>query len=393
MVKVYDYVLVTRNARDKVQVAKFVLEQEGNVYTIKRYTGQFGGKMTEQPKKEITAGKVKRTVFQQAELEFNSLVKKSLDKGYKRLSDLTKTKYEVITAEELNRIVPSIKTDANGNIKPQLAKSSEDCSLSVLEKKFFASRKIDGVRCMLTYDQETDTLHTVSRGGGDYDDSTVHIRTDGRLLEIFRDDPSLILDGELYVHGWSLQKISGTCRLKKWEERCSKLQYWIFDYVDNQESFNNRLDFLTDLSITLKDHPLIKVIEHEYIEGWVKIKKLHDKYVQEGYEGLVLRKVESVYEPGKRSSSWIKVKDHLTEEFEIIGASEGLRPEDMVFTLVTKEGRVFEAKPVGSREVREEYLENIDEYIGKMATVHFFNWTDDRKPLQPRLKCIREEGV
>ena len=119
MVKVYDYVLVTRNARDKVQVAKFVLEQEGNVYTIKRYTGQFGGKMTEQPKKEITAGKVKRTVFQQAELEFNSLVKKSLDKGYKRLSDLTKTKYEVITAEELNRIVPSIKTDANGNIKPQ----------------------------------------------------------------------------------------------------------------------------------------------------------------------------------------------------------------------------------------------------------------------------------
>ena len=41
-------------------------------------------------------------------------IKKALDKGYKKLSDLTKTKYDVITEEELNRIVPTIKTDASG---------------------------------------------------------------------------------------------------------------------------------------------------------------------------------------------------------------------------------------------------------------------------------------
>ena len=145
-------------------------------------------------------------------------------------------------------------------------------------------------------------------------------------------------------------------------------------------------------SIDFKDNPKVKILEHEYVEGWTKIKKLHDKYVQEGFEGLVLRKPTGNYEAGKRNSSWIKVKDHLTEEFEIIGCSEGLRPEDMCFTLKTKEGKSFDAKPVGSREVREEYLENIEDYIGKMATVHFFTWTDEKKPQQPRLKCIREEG-
>ncbi len=246
---------------------------------------------------------------------------------------------------------------------------------------------------MFRYDSEKDCIKTSSRGGGEYDVATTEIRSDEVLLDFFRKHPDVILDGEIYVHGWSLQKISGTCRLKTWEERCSKLEFWIFDYIDVDKSFNNRLDFLVDLSINeFANHPKIKVVEHEYVEGWTKIKKLHDKYVNEGFEGLVLRKPTGNYEPGKRNSSWIKVKDHLTEEFEIIGCTENLRPEDMCFTLKTKEGKVFDAKPVGTREVREEYLENIEEYIGKMATVHFFSWTDDKKPQQPRLKCIREEG-
>jgi len=137
-------VLVTRNARDKIQVARFVLEQEGNTYTIKRYTGQFGGKVTEQPDKVIERGKAKRSVLLQAELEYNSLIKKTLDKGYKRLIDLTKTNFTSITAKELNEIVPTLKTDQSGNIKPQLAKSSNDCTINVFEKPMFCSRKIDG---------------------------------------------------------------------------------------------------------------------------------------------------------------------------------------------------------------------------------------------------------
>ena len=114
MIKVQEIILVIRNARDKVQISHYILNQDVNNYIIERSTGQFLGKMTKQPDILIEKGKAKRSVLQQAELEYNSLIKKALDKGYKKLSDLTKTKYDVITEEELNRIVPTIKTDASG---------------------------------------------------------------------------------------------------------------------------------------------------------------------------------------------------------------------------------------------------------------------------------------
>lgn len=392
MIKLQDIILVNRNARDKIQFANYVLEQEANTFTIKRFTGQYGGKITPQPEIVITAGKAKRNAFQQAEQEFNALIKKTCDKGYKRLSDLTKISWEDITITELNKIVPSISTDQGGNIKPQLAKSSNDCAASIFEKEFFSSRKIDGVRLLLRYDQEEDCLKTSSRGGGDYDISTTEIREDGQLLNLFRENPDLILDGELYVHGWSLQKISGTARLKTWEDRCSKLEFWVFDYVDTEKSFNNRLDFLTDLSIDFKDNPKVKVLEHELVSGWNKIKKLHDKYVQEGFEGAVLRKPSAVYTPGARNSNWVKIKDRMEEEFEIIGMEPGLRPEDMCFWLKTKWGGKFKAMPNGDRELRTEYYKNWKDYVGKAGTCSFFSWTEDRLPSQPKLKHIREEG-
>lgn len=390
MIQINDVVLVIRNARDKVQTAQYILEQEGNTYTIKRFTGQFGGKITPQPELTIEKGKVKRSALQQAELEYNSLIKKATDKGYKKIDSLTKTKWKDITSTELDEIVPSIKTDANGAIKPQLAKSSNDCALSVFEKPMFVSRKIDGIRCLMRYDVETDEICTSSRGGGEFDVSTTAIRQDEQLLDFFREHPETILDGELYVHGWSLQRISGTCRKKTWDERCESLEYWVFDVVMSEETFNNRLDFLVDLMIDFKDNDKVKVLEHELVEGWAKVKKTHDKYVSEGFEGLVARKPNAVYEAGKRNSSWIKVKDRLDGEFEITGIEEGLRPEDMCFWLKTETGKKFKAMPVGSRELRTEYLEHWEELVGMFATCTFFNWTDDKIPSQPKVKCIRD---
>ena len=114
MIKVQEIIIVIRNARDKVQIAHYILNQDVNNYIIERSTGQFLGKMTKQPDILIEKGKAKRSVLQQAELEYNSLIKKALDKGYKKLSSLTKTKFDIITEEELNKIVPTIKTDASG---------------------------------------------------------------------------------------------------------------------------------------------------------------------------------------------------------------------------------------------------------------------------------------
>lgn len=276
------------------------------------------------------------------------------------------------------------------NVKPQLAKSYKDCTVNIFKKPLYCSRKLDGVRCLMKFDNVNQEVKSVSRGGGEYDIPTTHIRNNSLFKSMFKENLNLIFDGEIYVHGWSLQKISGTARLKTLEERCEKLEYWIYDIVDESKTFEERLEYLEYMKDLFEDHPSVKIVDHVLLEGWVQIKKYHDKFVSEGFEGLVARKPDKKYSPGKRNSDWIKVKDYQDNEFEIIGISDGLRPEDMCFVLKTKSGKEFKAKPLGDRELKYYYLDNWESFVGKNATVKFFNYSEDGVPTQPVFKNIRE---
>jgi ATP-dependent DNA ligase len=171
--------------------------------------------------------------------------------------------------------------------------------------------------------------------------------------------------------------------------------------MDSTKTFEERLDILHDITDELNlgfnperewdDGELkFQIVPQETVVGWANIQKLHDKYVGEGFEGIVIRDPSKVYNFGGRTNAMIKVKMYKDAEFEIVGYSEGLRPEDMVFVCKTKEGKEFEAKPMGPRELKWEYLDRMDEIIGKMATVKYFYLSDEGCPLQPVLKCIRD---
>ena len=74
--------LISLSATNKIRVIDInLIENEDNTYTITRRTGQLNGKMTEQPSIFIEKGKAKRTIEEQATLEFNSHIKKYKDKG------------------------------------------------------------------------------------------------------------------------------------------------------------------------------------------------------------------------------------------------------------------------------------------------------------------------
>ena len=380
--------LVTRNARNKIQVVIAELSQNGNNFIINRTTGQYLGKFTEQPELVIEKGKAKRTIIQQAELEFNSIVKKYLDKGYKRLDSLTKKGFEELTASELDSLVSTLKNDANGNLKPMLAKRSEDCQSSIFNKPLWNSRKLDGVRCMFKLNENGDVV-TVSRGGQDYNASTVKIAAE--LVDYFKENPTHILDGELYHHAMYLQTISGIARKKTWDERCNLLEYWIYDIaLPDMEFEKDRLPILNHLrEEVFKDSKKIKVLEHYKSNSWDDIQTLHDKWVEEGFEGLVARKPDKTYAYGQRGSSWIKCKQYKDDEFEIIDYKDGLRPEDFCFICKTKDGKVFSAQPIGDRELKAEYIKNIDNIIGCLGKVKFFNYSKDGIPTQTHFQCVR----
>ena len=387
--------LISRDSKGKIRVVDINCTFEDPCYVITRSTYQYGGKITRQPDVAITKGKAKRTMEEQADLELNSRIKSYLDKGYKQLPN----DIESYTKNDLESLLPDETTDAQGNLKPMLAKDYHDIATSVLEKNWwYGSRKLDGVRCtMFLRDGE---IHTSSRGGKDYDNSTSHITNNPELLKYFNDNPNLILDGELYIHGYSLQQLSGLARLKNDTDNCNKLQYFIYDIVDPNKIFVERLEMIEEFQRALQlgfdpdkefnGELQIQILPHVKVEGWLDIKKLHDQYVSEGYEGLVVRNPDKKYGVNKRTNDMIKIKEYMEDEFEIIDYKDGLRPEDMVFVLEAANGKTFEAKPVGPRELKHEYLKRMDEIIGKKATVKYFSLSDEGKPTQPVLKAIRD---
>lgn len=396
-------ILVTKDNKGKIRVVEISYEWDDaqHAYFISRNTYQYGGKITCQPTIWVTKGKAKRTVTEQVKLEYASHLKKYQDKGYKLLPSSIKIEDSVAVAKFVEENLGDGVTDSNGFKKHMLAKQHDKVATSIFDKIPFwwASRKIDGVRCSFYW--KDGEVKSASRGGNDYDPSTSFIRNHPKFIEFFKNHPDIVLDGELYEHGRSLQQISGAARLEKDTSGMDWLQYYIYDVMDSTKIFDERMDVLDmireeldlgfDPNRSWKDGELkVQMVPHDPVTGWTAIQKLHDKYVSEGFEGVVIRDPSKVYNFGGRTNAMIKIKMYQDDEFEIVGYSEGLRPEDMVFVCKTSSGLEFEAKPMGPRELKYEYLNRMKELIGKMATVKYFYYSDDGRPLQPVLKCIRD---
>lgn len=123
-------ILLTRDSKGKIRQINISCSKNGSVYEITRKSGLVGGKTIVHPVITIEKGKVKRTLEEQAELEYNSNVKSYLDKGYKKLSELDPTG----TITDYESLLPKTKEDQNGSVKPMLAKLIQSVSSSTLKR-------------------------------------------------------------------------------------------------------------------------------------------------------------------------------------------------------------------------------------------------------------------
>ena len=138
--------LIIINSKKRIQKIYLSLNKDENqeIYYIERYSGQYGGKETVQPVHTIEKGKVKRTVLEQATLEYNSILKKYLAKGYNKVSSLTNKEYSELSEEELKSLLGGTTTDQSGIPKPMLAKIAGDCKADIWNRQWYVSRKLDG---------------------------------------------------------------------------------------------------------------------------------------------------------------------------------------------------------------------------------------------------------
>ena len=396
--------LVSRDTKGKIRIAIINYElinpndKQTRYFVIHRISGQYGGKRTNQPDKTVDRGKATRNMWEQVMLEAKHLVKEKLDKGYR---EVTKDPDEYMISE-LEGILGEVVTNQDNVPKPMLAKQADKVTnTKIFDKSWYASRKIDGLR-VLIYMGTDNKLHTASRGAMNYNAAMGEIINHPTLIKIFKENPGLIMDGEAYHHGYSLQKLNGIARTQKTAVDYEVLQFYWYDIVDTNSTFDERWAYMNDLKdeYNLSFDPekefsdgelRIQFVPQVLISGWDNIMKLHNEYVSQGWEGVVIRDPDKVYSPNGRTNDMIKVKLYKSSEFLITGYELGLRgTEDMVFTLVTKDGIPFKAKPHGDREQKEWYVDNFEtECLNQYANVKYFYLSDTGCPLQPSVSSIR----
>lgn len=326
--------------------------------TFYRKTWQEGGKVREFPPtvcKGKNIGKSNETTGHQQAL--SECKKKWLDqtsKGYTVVGDAT-AKIEL-------KLLPMLAqkfTDRKKNIK-------YPCGVS---------RKLDGIRMLGSF--KTGNIILTSRTGKPFmyvDKIRQHITN---VFNVF--GYGLILDGELYSHDLPFSVISGAIRsTRQKSEHDHLLEYWIFDIVDTTLPYTRRAQILSDIQDWyIEKYPeeerVLKFELYEQVEKESELQAYHDKYVKDGFEGLIIRNLEAKYLLEKRSNDLQKFKSFEDAEFEIVGFKLGTGTEEGAIIFVCKwgENQTFDVRPRGSIGDRIEKAKRGNDFIGKMLTVRY----------------------
>ncbi len=251
-------------------------------------------------------------------------------------------------------------------LRPMLAQPYEKQNIFPIA----ASRKLDGVRCMIY--EEKGKIMMISRQGKEIF-FLDNVRNDAKM--IFSSLPNVVLDGELYSHSIPFNVISGAVRSKnKPSAKDDQIEFHLFDLyfpANPGVTYRQRADLLRQIA----KFPLkrTKIVDYEVIQNEAEMIEKHNQYVKEGYEGIILRKLDEPYYLGKRVSAILKFKAFKDEEFQIIDVVEGKGTEEgaAVFVVRTNDDQKFQVRPRGDFEWRKNIFQNRDKVIGKMLTVRY----------------------
>ena len=258
-------------------------------------------------------------------------------------------------------------------------------------KPVFMQPKLDGVRCLIQYDDGKVTAY--SRTGKVWK-NIEHITLS--LYNFFDKHPNVILDGELYNHDFKddFESIISMVRKTKptAEDRvisAKNVQFHCYDIVDETKTFKERSEFIAQ--VVPRNHS-IKHVPTMLVPTESQGKVNHARNLDSGYEGSILR-TNDVYQC-KRSHSLRKFKDFSDAEATIVGYLDGKGKRTGTlgkFIMQDDEGVEFGCPPGKGYTYKDlaNMLDNIGDYIGQRATFTFFEKTKAGSYRHPLFKCIR----
>lgn len=336
------------------------------------------------------------------------------------------------------------KLEQEENFSPMLAHDAIKRSKAIVYPAY-VQPKLDGVRALVTLDKDGIPVFN-SRGNKTYPVQGALLQQVKELAEHSGFDK---FDGELYIHGLSLQKIVALAKkwrtpeqikdeiekdyqsdLKRYQKAIDDgeenwkdhdgdvypvtvepvkdvdrysgyssldLEYHIFDIPVNAQSpwysyehDNTRhqdLLAVTDAVECELNVPLVKVIAGIVVTSEREVKWSIGKYMEQGFEGSIIRNFKGVYEFGQRSSDLQKWKLFQDGEAKVLDSVEDKNGEG-VLLCEEKDGTRFNCKMKGTHDERSQAKMLL--LVGHFINFTFQSRTDDGVPQFPVGQSVRE---
>ena len=336
---------------------------EGNVI-VTRF-GKVGGKIQE-VRDEIKIGKNSgkanaTSPEEQAHSEAQSQWEKKLKKGYvKNLKDAQKGKTDAVI---------------EGGVFPMLAHRFDQHGHKV-QYPAFTQPKFDGHRCIAVVAAGKATLWTRTRK------SIVglpHIVSD---LEKFSEDAGVadvVLDGELYNHSYrnKFEELTSFIRNSEPKEGHQVVQYHVYDAVLDG-TFAERTHTLKGFLSATGGQPSLIAVETVEVADEEELMLAFERFLEQGYEGAMVRNAAGLYEENRRSYDLLKVKEFIDSEFKVVAVEEGRGKltGHAIFVCELPDGVTrFGAKMKGATTDLKQYFHNPKLAIGRQLTVQFQGYT------------------
>ena len=295
-----------------------------------------------------------RNSREQADFEFDAIIKKQRDKGFRAKG-------------ERKNVRPM----------PMLAHKFADHK-GKMDFPVYVQPKLNGMRMLF------DGENGWSRGNKEVIPEVIeHLKFDTM---------GYVLDGELMLPDNVLLQESMKAIKKYRPDLSPKLLYHVYDIVEPDLPYGARKEILDSLLQNVPENVVrVKTVK---VDDESQVMHLHNLFVHDGFEGTMVRDPGMNYEINKRSYSLLKLKDFIDAEYRIVGVIDGAGSDTglAIFELETDSGERFNCRPEGSQENRAHLFENRRELVGKYLTVRYFELSKDGIPIFPVGVSIREWG-
>jgi len=334
--------------------------------SIVQKSGLYGSEKEVTHAKKATPKNVGRanetTGEEQAQLEVDSWIKDKLTNGY--FLTIAETSSEVV-------------------ILPMLAKDyfKEAKKINWAFDLVLIQPKLDGMRC-LAFVKKDGTVLLLSRQGKKIE-NMFHIEKE--LSELGVD---IILDGELYVHGEGFQ--TNMSYVKKYKEGLSeRIIFNVYDIYDIDKPYIQRIKMFPSTPMES-----VKLLPYLTVYSEDEIKLNFALYIQQGYEGAMVKVSKSGYKSNSRSSELLKYKKFIDIQLPVKDVIPSVQRPEWGTPVYEWKGAVDDILKSGTKmthEERKDLLVNKHEYIGKMAEIRFFEYSDEGVPRFPVTVGIRQD--